>query len=115
MMEIELYAIRVFGRHGLGRVERRDGQLFLFDVWLEPEVPPEADRIEETIDYREVASCVREVSDRRAVKLLETLAAAVADELMERFPARRVRVRVRKPEVVLDPPVEHSAVVVERP
>jgi dihydroneopterin aldolase len=39
----------------------------------------------------------------------------VADGIVERFPTvERARVRVRKPDVVLDPPVEHAAVIVER-
>ena len=46
----------------------------------------------------------------RAYHLLEALAAALADELLARFPVERVSVRVRKPEVVLDPPVEYAAV-----
>jgi dihydroneopterin aldolase len=47
--------------------------------------------------------------------LLEGLAGAVADGVVERFAAvERVRVRVRKPDVVLDPPVEYAAVTVER-
>ena len=55
------------------------------------------------------------VSDRERVRLLETLAASLADELISRFAVERVRVRVRKPQVQLDPPAEHSAVTVERP
>jgi dihydroneopterin aldolase len=39
----------------------------------------------------------------------------LADELMTRFPAERVSVRVRKPDVVLDPPAEHAAVRATRP
>jgi dihydroneopterin aldolase len=39
----------------------------------------------------------------------------VAEGVLGRFDAiERVRVRVRKPDVVLDPPVEHAAVIVER-
>jgi dihydroneopterin aldolase len=45
---------------------------------------------------------------------VETLAAAVADAILDRFDVARVRVRVRKPDVMLDPPVEHSAVTVDR-
>ena len=58
---------------------------------------------------------MQEVSDGRAFQLLEALAAAVADALVARFPVERVRVRVRKPDVVLDPPVEFAAVRVTRP
>ena len=109
---IELHGLELRGHHGVLEEERRRGQRFLFD--LELDVPaPAADEIEAAVDYREVAAAVREISDGRAYALLETLAAAVAEALLARFPASRVRVRVRKPEVVLDPPVEYSAVSVE--
>ena len=57
---------------------------------------------------------MREVSDDRAYSLLEALADAVARTLLERFPIDRARVRVRKPEVELDVPVEWSAATAER-
>jgi dihydroneopterin aldolase len=112
---IELKGLELFGYHGVEEGERRDGQTFVFDVSLWPSEEPASDDIAETVDYRAVAACVHEVSDRRPVQLLETLAGAVADELLARFRPERVQVRVRKPDVQLDPPVEYSAVTVERP
>ena len=114
MTTIELAAMTLFGHHGVGEEERERGQTFVFDLWLELAEPPAADRIEDTVDYRRIAACVREVSEGRRFHLLETLAAALADELIDRFPLESVRVRVRKPEVRLDPPVDYSAVTVER-
>ena len=114
-MKIELHGIEVFGYHGATEVEEREGQKFLFDVSLWSRQEPEADDLEQTIDYRDVAARVREVSERQRVRLLETLATSVADALVEGFAVERVRVRVRKPHVQLDPPVEYSAVTVERP
>jgi dihydroneopterin aldolase len=58
---------------------------------------------------------VQGVSGGTQFKLLESLAAAVAEELVSRFPIERARVRVRKPDVELDSPVEFSAAVAERP
>jgi dihydroneopterin aldolase len=95
-MIIELENLEVFGRHGVLDEERRDGQAFFYDVRLEVGDAALSDRIEDAVDYREVADCVREVSDGRRFNLLEALAAAVADALLERFPVERVRVRVRK-------------------
>jgi dihydroneopterin aldolase len=93
---VELVGLEVFGRHGVDDDEREQGRLFFYDVALE--VPdPASDRLEGTVDYRAVAACVREVSDAGEYRLIEMLAAAVADELTARFPAERVRVRVRKP------------------
>jgi dihydroneopterin aldolase len=114
-VKIELHGLEVFGYHGATEVEEREGQVFLVDVVLDVRAEPEADDIEQTIDYRDVAASVRDVSDRRRVQLLETLAAAIADQLIARFPVERIRVRVRKPHVQLDPPPEYTAVTVERP
>jgi 7,8-dihydroneopterin aldolase/epimerase/oxygenase len=112
MTTIELAGLEVFGYHGENEDERRDGQRFLYDVELDVGEAGSSDRIEDAVDYREVAACVRDVSESRAFHLLEALAAAVADALLERFPVARVRVRVRKPDVRL--PVEHAAATVER-
>lgn len=113
---IELTGIRLHARHGVLEHERREGQRFLVDVELDVDGTRVVvtDEIDDTVDYRHVAACVREVSDARAYRLLEAFAGAVADELLTRFGVARVRVRVRKPDVVLDPPVESAAVVVER-
>ena len=112
---VELHGLEVFGRHGVLEGERRDGQVFLYDVWLEVTDSALSDRVEDTVDYREVAACVRDVSEGRDFHLLEALAAAVADALVERFPLHRVRVRVRKPGLrVAGLPAAHSAATVER-
>jgi 7,8-dihydroneopterin aldolase/epimerase/oxygenase len=109
---VELKGLEIPGRHGATPEEHERDQPFLYDLELDfPE--PQADRIEETVDYREVVEIVREAS-REERQLLETLAAAVADALMQRFPIERARVRVRKPEVRLEAPAEWAAATVER-
>jgi dihydroneopterin aldolase len=113
--EIELQGIALYGFHGVNPEERRDGQPFLFDVWLEvADGTGAADRIDDTVDYRQVVAVVREISDSHKFQLLEALAGAVADALIASFPVEGVRVRVRKPEVRLDPAVDYAAVTVER-
>jgi dihydroneopterin aldolase len=109
---IELHGLEVFGRHGVLDEEQREGQTFLFDVVLEV-ARPVADRIEDAVDYREVAARIREIADSRRFALLETLAAAVADALAESFAVEHVRVRVRKPRPA-NVPAEWSAATVER-
>jgi dihydroneopterin aldolase len=93
---VELVGLEVFGRHGVDDDEREEGRTFIYDVALEVPLPA-SDRLEDTVDYRAVAACVREVSDGREYRLIEQLASAVADALAARFPAERVKVRVRKP------------------
>jgi dihydroneopterin aldolase len=108
---VELQGLEIRGYHGATEEERRDGQPFLFDVELVLDTPAtETDDLADTVDYRKVAATVRELSDTTQFTLLEALAATCADTLLARFPARSVTVRVRKPEVRLDDPVEFTAV-----
>ena len=102
-VEIEVLGLRVFGRHGVLEHERRDGQWFALDVTLALADVPHGDAVDATVDYRDVVTAVREVVEGERVRLLETLAAAVADRLLDRFAAvTSARVRVGKPELALD-------------
>jgi 7,8-dihydroneopterin aldolase/epimerase/oxygenase len=112
---VELYGLEIPGAHGVEEEERRTPQPFLYDLWLDVPEAATADRIEDTVDYREVVDCLRELSDGRQYQLLEAMAAAAADALLERFQVERVRVRVRKPNVQLDAPVDWTGATVERP
>ena len=98
-MIVELEGLEVFGRHGVEEDERREGRVFLYDVWLEVSEAGRSDRLEDVVDYREVAACVREVAGSSQFRLLEALAGAVADVLIHRFDAERATVRVSKPAV----------------
>ena len=99
MITVEIRDLRLLGRHGVHAEERERGQDFLFDVELEVGERGTSDRLEDAVDYVEVARTVKEVSDSHQFTLLEALVSAVADELELRFSPERLRVRVRKPEV----------------
>lgn len=112
---IEIYGLEVHGFHGVAESERKVGQPFLFDVNLVAhDAGLRSDRLHDTVDYTQVADCVREVATRTRFNLIEALAGAVADEILVRFQVSRVRVRVRKPNVDLGGPVEFTAATVER-
>jgi dihydroneopterin aldolase len=113
---VELEALEIFGRHGASEEERAAGQTFLFDLRLEISDAALSDRLEDTVDYVQVAEAVRAVSDARQFHLLEALAAAAADAVMERFSIERVQVRVRKRDVApAGLPVAWTAATVVRP
>jgi 7,8-dihydroneopterin aldolase/epimerase/oxygenase len=99
VIRVELRALEVFGHHGVTAEERRPGQTLLYDVDFDVPDTATSDRLEDTVDYVAVAEIVRDVSDAREFSLLETLAAAVADAIVERIGVTRVRVRVRKRDV----------------
>jgi dihydroneopterin aldolase len=114
-VKVELRGLQLFGYHGVEDEEQRLGQLFLYDVELEVGDRGVDDRIQHAVDYTLVAAALQEVNQRR-FNLLEALATAVADTLVERFSPESVVVRVRKPHVrPAGLEVEFSAVTVARP
>ncbi len=115
-MKVELRGLHVFGYHGVEEEEQRLGQPFLYDVELEVGERGASDRLEDALDYTQVAQSIRELSSSQRFNLLEALATAVADMLMERFQPESLRLRIRKPQVKpAGLTVEYSAVTVERP
>ena len=112
---VELRGLEVPGRHGVLEEERERDRVFVFDISFDVSEAALSDRIEDAVDYRDVAACVREVSDGQRFNLIEALAAGVADAIVERFPVEWVRVHARKPDLeVSGMRLKESAAVVER-
>jgi dihydroneopterin aldolase len=111
-LKLELHGLEVFGRHGVFENEKREGQMFLYDVELEVDEPG-ADDLDLAVDYRRVADAVQRVSDSRSFDLIEALAVALADVLIAELPVHAVSVRVRKPRPGAIP-AEWSAATVTR-
>ena len=112
---IEIQGLEVPGFHGATKREKKEGQPFLFDVELVAhDAGVRSDQLADTVDYTQVVERVRDVCQGERFNLIEALAAAVVDDLMEHFPISRARVRVRKPRVQLDAPVDFTAATIER-
>jgi len=116
MTTIEIHGLELFGHHGALEEERRYGRKYLFDVTLE--VSGDAgrtDRLEDTVDYRNIVTLIKAISDGRQFTLMEALARAVAEELLRQFAVRKAHVRVRKVGSPLGAPVEWTGASVDLP
>jgi dihydroneopterin aldolase len=83
---------------GVPDAERAVWQVLRADVAMRPKLSFEsmADSIEATLDYEAVANRLRALAAERPRKLIETLAAEMADMVLDQFGARWVRVELRK-------------------
>ena len=95
---IRLEGLSVFGHHGARPYEKEAGQRLEVDLELVPtDARAEAsDRLADAVDYDMLYRTVREVVEGKSFHLLETLAATVAETILERFAVRRVQVRIAK-------------------
>lgn len=96
--------VRFYGQHGLTKAEQMVGAWFSVDAELALDLAPAAlsDELHATVDYGALAKRIVEVGTQNRVNLLERLAGLIVEALLREFPAREVRVRVRK----LTPPLE---------
>ena len=100
---ITLGGMRFAGRHGVGSVERAEAQPFEVDIVLRLDLsrPAETDDLADTIDYSAIYMLARSIVEERSFKLIEALAAAIADAVLASHPVDDVEVRVRKPKAPL--------------
>ena len=98
MATIRLEGLSVFGHHGARPYEKEAGQRLEVDLELEPvdDRAEHSDKLGDAVDYDALYRTVREVVEQRSFHLLEALAAATAETILERFQVRSVRVRIAK-------------------
>ena len=98
MAIIRLEGLSVFGHHGARPFEKEAGQRLEVDLELEPDNAraETSDKLADAVDYDELYRTVRDVVENNSFHLLETLAARVAERILEGFPVRRVGVKIAK-------------------
>src|ERR1700682_6353776 len=98
MDSILLEGMTFQGRHGVRPAEREHPQEFEVDVEVDCDLdePGRTDRIEHTINYRQVRAIAREVIEGESKQLIETLAGQIAERVLQLPRVAGVAVRVAK-------------------
>ena len=110
---ISLRGLRIRGFHGVFNFEREQGQDFIVDLDVHIDMPLR-DAIDQTVDYSQLAKTVVGIVGGPPVNLIETLAARIADEVLEDPRIRKVRVCVHKPQAPLDESFDDVGVAIVR-
>ena len=97
--QIILTGLTVFGRHGVYDHERENGQEFTIDLRLAMSLQRavESDDVTDTVHYGELAEKVAGVVAGEPVNLIETLAARIADVVLDDPRVQFATVTVHKP------------------
>jgi dihydroneopterin aldolase len=86
-LHLGVFGIRLVGHHGIYPEEREHGNRFIVDVEWECKSldAADSDNLGDTVDYQGVTQLVREISDRRTFRLIESFAGAIADGILEQY------------------------------
>jgi dihydroneopterin aldolase len=95
---IHIEQLELLARIGVTDTERAKPQRLTASITIWPKSQFEflSDDLARTIDYSTVCMATREFVATRSDKLIETLAAALAEHLLHIFPIQEVRLDVRK-------------------
>ena len=95
---IILEGMQFYAYHGANEEERALGQPFVVDVEVEYDSRKAAasDKLEDTVSYSHLYRAVKEVMEGVSRNLLEALAEAIAQQVLEGFPVAAIRVKVKK-------------------
>ena len=87
MAIIRLEGLSVFGHHGARPYEKEAGQRLEVDLELVPtdDRAESSDKLSDAVDYDALYRTVREVVEGKSFHLLESLAAATAETILERI------------------------------
>lgn len=113
---LEIRGLEVFAHHGVLDFERRDGQVFRFDIVLGLDTSEAArtDDLSKTVDYGEVVGDVVRSVGKDPVDLIETLAQRVGDVCLSREQVSWVEVTVHKPHAPIDATFTDVALTITR-
>jgi 7,8-dihydroneopterin aldolase/epimerase/oxygenase len=115
-VEVELRGLSIYTHHGVSEAERETGQRLEFDISFD--VPHcdalLTDRLDDTVDYAEVADIVALAATEHSYHTLERLGHVICERLAERYGCESVTVRAAKPEPPLPLAIEEVAVEVTR-
>lgn len=98
--------MEVFAHGGVTEEERKTGQRYRLDIAVRLDLSSAAqtDILDNTVSYAHVFDVARKTLRERPFKLVESAAARVAAEILDKFDVREVTVRLSK----LLPPVDGS-------
>ncbi len=98
MDRIDLTGIRGYGYTGYLPEEQVLGQWFEVDVtlWLDLSIAGKSDAIADTIDYRHIISTVKHLVQTAKFALIEKLATAIAEAILQSEQVLQVQVKLSK-------------------
>ena len=106
-----------YGYHGDLAEENKLGQRFIVDLVLTLDIAEvvRTDALDATVDYVRVHEVCRELVEGKKLRMIETLAARIAERLLADFPRiTAVDVTVKKPSVPMKGVLDYVAVETSR-
>jgi dihydroneopterin aldolase len=114
MITIAIQGAEFFAYHGFYPEEQKLGNKFIVDVEVsfKPISHLKDDKISNTVDYEQLYKIITEQM-KQTMKLIETVAQAIADQIKSRFPfVENIKVTIKKMNPPFNGKVECSSIII---
>ena len=114
--QIQIRGLRVYAYHGVKESEKEKGQPFELDItlWTDIRRAGESDRLEDTVNYSQVAKKTVALLGNEKNDLIERVATRVAEGILESFPVEGVTICLKKPRAPIAADFAYVAVEITR-
>jgi dihydroneopterin aldolase len=101
---------------GVSQEERRKKQEIFIDIklFLDIKKASQTDDINKAINYSTIHKSIKNLSENKKYKLIETMAEDIAKNILENFDISEVLVRIKKPQALAKKNVSYVAVEIVR-
>ena len=116
MNQIEVSGLIVHSNIGVPETERKEPQKLVIDLTIDADLSAAVskDDFSQTIDYLEIVQIVEGIATSRPFSLVEGLAGAIAEKILDNNRVRAIRLKVKKFPADLQGKVNHVAVELTR-
>ncbi len=117
MDKIIIKNLEIFAYHGVNPEEKRDGQIFVFDITagVDLKTPCSTDIVDDTVSYAKMVKTVRRVVQSEKNDLIERVAQRVSDALFEEYDKIcALKITLKKPQAPIKADFDYVAVEIER-
>ncbi|KAI3994933.1 hypothetical protein MKX01_041342 [Papaver californicum] len=112
-----LRGLKFHGHHGVIPEEKTLGQKFVVDMdaWIDLREPGKSDKLNDSVSYADIYNIVKDVVEGPGHNLLESVAHLIATKTLKTFSdISTVRVKLGKPHVAVQGPVDYLGVEIFR-
>ena len=116
MNKIIIKNLQIKATHGCNPDEKINPQRFLFsaEIFYDFSQAAKSDDLTKTISYSDVKKTLTTFCVNNCFDLIETLATRACDEILKKYPARKVILSVKKPDAPMSGTFDYVAVEVEK-
>ena len=99
MDKISILNLKIPGNHGVYDFEKKTEGTFELDIelFLDLRIPCSTDQLKDTIDYAKATDIIIRVFNEKQYNLIESVGEKICKELLNKFPAEKVMIKIRKP------------------